>query len=151
VFRLPSTCFAEENGSIVNSGRWLQWHWKGADAPGIAVTDGEILAGIFTRLRKMYVEEGGCCPFLTITAPVAGSMISASALPLLSIATSSDAGFAGSWTPEGNQMARRDNADPSGLGNTLGWAWAWRSIISASALPLLSIATSSDAGSCGVE
>jgi formate dehydrogenase major subunit len=34
VFRLPSTCFAEENGSIVNSGRWLQWHWKGADAPG---------------------------------------------------------------------------------------------------------------------
>lgn len=42
VFRLPSTCFAEENGSIVNSGRWLQWHWKGADAPGIALNDGEI-------------------------------------------------------------------------------------------------------------
>ncbi|HBY1627649.1 TPA: formate dehydrogenase-N subunit alpha, partial [Klebsiella pneumoniae] len=62
VFRLPSTCFAEENGSIVNSGRWLQWHWKGADAPGIAVTDGEILAGIFTRLRKMYAEEGGPAP-----------------------------------------------------------------------------------------
>lgn len=28
VFRLPSTCFAEEDGSIANSGRWLQWHWK---------------------------------------------------------------------------------------------------------------------------
>ncbi|MGS9154819.1 hypothetical protein ACQWFV_25935, partial [Salmonella enterica subsp. enterica serovar Infantis] len=54
-----STCFAEENGSIVNSGRWLQWHWKGADAPGIAMTDGEILAGIFLRLRKMYSEQGG--------------------------------------------------------------------------------------------
>lgn len=26
VFRLPSSCFAEENGSIANSGRWLQWH-----------------------------------------------------------------------------------------------------------------------------
>lgn len=26
VFRLPSTCFAEEDGSIANSGRWLQWH-----------------------------------------------------------------------------------------------------------------------------
>lgn len=59
MFRLPSTCFAEENGSIVNSGRWLQWHWKGADAPGIAMTDGEILAGIFLRLRKMYSEQGG--------------------------------------------------------------------------------------------
>jgi formate dehydrogenase major subunit len=62
VFRLPSTCFAEENGSIVNSGRWLQWHWKGADAPGIAMNDGEILAGIFLRLRKMYAAEGGANP-----------------------------------------------------------------------------------------
>ncbi|HAD38542.1 MAG TPA: formate dehydrogenase, partial [Plesiomonas shigelloides] len=51
VFRLPSTCFAEENGSIVNSGRWLQWHWKGADAPGEALGDGEILAGLFSTLR----------------------------------------------------------------------------------------------------
>ncbi len=24
VFRLPSTCFAEEDGSIANSGRWLR-------------------------------------------------------------------------------------------------------------------------------
>src|SRR5699024_11336904 len=30
-----------------------------------------------------------------------------------------------SWTEQGNQMANRDNSDPSGLGNTLGWAWAW--------------------------
>ncbi len=42
VFRLPSTCFAEEDGSIANSGRWLQWHWKGQDAPGEARNDGEI-------------------------------------------------------------------------------------------------------------
>jgi formate dehydrogenase major subunit len=33
--------------------------------------------------------------------------------------------FSGSWTEKGNMMARRDNADPSGLGNTLGWAFAW--------------------------
>jgi formate dehydrogenase-N alpha subunit len=43
VFRLPSTCFAEEDGSIANSGR-LQWHWK-ARTPGEARNDGEILAG----------------------------------------------------------------------------------------------------------
>ncbi len=29
VFRLPTTSFAEENGAVVNSSRWLQWHWKG--------------------------------------------------------------------------------------------------------------------------
>ncbi|EMZ38062.1 formate dehydrogenase-O major subunit [Escherichia coli SWW33] len=162
VFRLPSTCFAEENGSIVNSGRWLQWHWKGADAPGIALTDGEILSGIFLRLRKMYAEQGGANPdqvlnmtwnyaiphepkseevamesngkaLADITDPATGAVIVKKGQQLSSFAQLRDDGttscgcwiFAGSWTPEGNQMARRDNADPSGLGNTLGWAWAW--------------------------
>ena len=59
VFRLPTTCFAEEDGAVVNSGRWLQWHWKGADAPGEAITDAEILAGIFTRLKAQYAKDGG--------------------------------------------------------------------------------------------
>ena len=39
VFQLPTTCFAEENGSLVNSARWLQWHWKAAEPPGDAKTD----------------------------------------------------------------------------------------------------------------
>ena len=33
--------------------------------------------------------------------------------------------FSGCFTEAGNQMARRDNADPSGLGSTLNWAWSW--------------------------
>lgn len=33
--------------------------------------------------------------------------------------------YAGAWTQAGNQMARRDSADPWGLGQTLNWAWAW--------------------------
>ena len=57
VFRLPSTCFAEEDGSLVNSGRWLQWHWKAAEPPGDARNDQEIMAGIFLRLRDA-VQEG---------------------------------------------------------------------------------------------
>ena len=161
VFRLPSTCFAEENGSIVNSGRWLQWHWKGADAPGEALGDGEILAGLFRTLRELYANEGGALPeqvlnmswnYLQPHNPQAeevamenngkaladlrdadGNVIVKKGQQLSSFAQLRDDGstssgcwiFAGSWTPEGNQMARRDNADPSGLGNTLGWAWAW--------------------------
>ncbi|MGL5186092.1 MAG: molybdopterin dinucleotide binding domain-containing protein, partial [Plesiomonas shigelloides] len=161
VFRLPSTCFAEENGSIVNSGRWLQWHWKGAEAPGEALGDGEILAGLFSTLRELYANEGGALPeqvlnmswnYLQPHNPQAeevamenngkaladlrdadGNVIVKKGQQLSSFAQLRDDGstssgcwiFAGSWTPEGNQMARRDNADPSGLGNTLGWAWAW--------------------------
>ena len=33
--------------------------------------------------------------------------------------------WSGCWTSSGNQMARRDNSDPTGIGNTLNWAWAW--------------------------
>src|SRR5690606_32556912 len=33
--------------------------------------------------------------------------------------------YAGAWTEAGNQMARRDNSDPTGIGQTLDWAWSW--------------------------
>ena len=62
VFRLPTTCFAEEDGSITNSSRWLQWHWKGANGPGESRPDIEIIAGLFTRLRDAYRKEGGAYP-----------------------------------------------------------------------------------------
>jgi formate dehydrogenase major subunit len=62
VFQLPTTCFAEENGSLVNSARWLQWHWKAADAPGEAKSDIWIMSGIFHRMREMYRKDGGAFP-----------------------------------------------------------------------------------------
>lgn len=62
VFRLPSNCFAEEAGLIVNSGRWLQWHYAGQEAPGNARYDPQILGGIMMELRRLYEEEGGACP-----------------------------------------------------------------------------------------
>ncbi|MCX7180596.1 MAG: formate dehydrogenase, partial [Proteobacteria bacterium] len=33
--------------------------------------------------------------------------------------------YGGSWSQAGNLTARRDNADPSGLGQTLNWGFAW--------------------------
>ena len=51
VFLLPTTCFAEEDGSLTNSSRWLQWHWKAADAPGEARSDIAIMSGLFRRMR----------------------------------------------------------------------------------------------------
>jgi formate dehydrogenase major subunit len=62
VFRLPTTCFAEEEGSLTNSGRWLQWHWKGADAPGEARTDIEIMADLHLRVKALYAKDGGPLP-----------------------------------------------------------------------------------------
>jgi formate dehydrogenase major subunit len=62
VFLLPTTCFAEEDGSLTNSSRWLQWHWKAADAPGEARSDIAIMAGIFRRMQTMYRQSGGAFP-----------------------------------------------------------------------------------------
>jgi formate dehydrogenase major subunit len=163
VFRLPSTCFAEEEGSLTNSGRWLQWHWKGADPPGEAKGDPEIIAGLFTRIRAMYAKGGGAFPdpivnltwaykipavpapeeiameyngkaLADLTDPKDATKVLVKAGDQMpSFAFLRDDGttscgcwiYSGAWTQAGNQMARRDNSDPYGIGQSLNWAWAW--------------------------
>ncbi|QIW16123.1 formate dehydrogenase-N subunit alpha [Pasteurellaceae bacterium RH1A] len=161
VFRLPTTCFVEEDGSIANSGRWLQWHWKGADQPEFAKPDIDILSEIREELLHLYHKEGGrglaqleamtwnyANPLEPKADEVAkenngyaledlldanGNVVVKKGELLSSFAQLRDDGttssgcwiYTGQWTPKGNQMANRDNSDPSGLGNTLGWAFAW--------------------------
>lgn len=62
VFQLPTRCFAEDQGSLTNSGRWLQWFWPGGTAPGEAKPDTWIMAQIFLRMRELYRKEGGAFP-----------------------------------------------------------------------------------------
>ncbi len=163
VFRLPTTCFAEESGSVVSSSRVLQWHWKGADAPGEALGDAEIMSNIFTRIREMYRNEGGAFPdpilnldwkYFDPASPTPEELakeyngvavndlvdpkdpekpLVKSGEQLAGFSQLKDDGstasgcwiFCGAWTEEGNMMARRDNSDPAGIGQSLGWAWAW--------------------------
>src|SRR5581483_2408057 len=62
VFELPSTCFAEDEGSLTNSGRWLQWHWAGGTPPGEAKSDIWIMSQLYKRLKALYQKEGGKFP-----------------------------------------------------------------------------------------
>jgi formate dehydrogenase major subunit len=163
VFRLPTSCFAEEYGSLTNSARWLQWHWKGADPPGEARSDLAIMGELFTRMRAMYKAEGGAFPdpILKLSWPYwnpsfptaqelameysgkalkdltdpkdpklitrkAGEQLAGFAELRNDGSTSSGCWiFCGAWGPTGNLMARRDNSDPTGIGETLNWAFAW--------------------------
>jgi formate dehydrogenase major subunit len=163
VFRLPTNCFAEENGSLTNSSRWLQWHWKGAEPPGDARSDLQIMGEIFTRMRAMYRTDGGAFPdpIVNLSWPYADPNSPSpeelareySGKALKDLADPKDptkvtrkageqlAGFAelrndgstasgcwifcGAWGPTGNLMARRDNSDPTGIGQTLNWAFSW--------------------------
>jgi formate dehydrogenase major subunit len=62
VIQLPSTCFAEDTGSLTNSGRQLHWHWAGGTPPGEAKNDTWIMAQIYLRLKALYQKEGGVVP-----------------------------------------------------------------------------------------
>jgi formate dehydrogenase major subunit len=163
VFRLPSSCFAEEDGSLVSSSRWLQWHWKAAEPPGEARGDLEIVGELFLALRNLYAKEGGAFPdpILKLTWPyriprapspeesarefngqaladvpdpkTPGAFLVRQGEQLPGFAVLQADGstacgcwiFAGCWPQAGNLMARRDTADPSGLGIFPAWSWAW--------------------------
>jgi formate dehydrogenase major subunit len=58
VFLLPAACHYEKQGSIANSGRWIQWRWKAVEPLGDARDDGEIVSELVHRLKKLYATDG---------------------------------------------------------------------------------------------
>jgi formate dehydrogenase major subunit len=62
VYRLPCAGFAEKDGSMTNSARWLQWKNVAVPPPGEARLDQDIVAQIFLAVRELYKKEGGKFP-----------------------------------------------------------------------------------------
>ena len=62
VFQLPCAAFMEKEGSISNSGRWMQWRYKAANAPGEAKPDGDIMYDLFKKVRALYEKDKGAFP-----------------------------------------------------------------------------------------
>lgn len=61
-FLLPAAASVEKEGSQANSGRWMQWKYAAAKAPGDALYAGEIVWRIMTKLKELYAKEGGALP-----------------------------------------------------------------------------------------
>ncbi len=59
VFLLPAVGSFEKEGSVTNSGRWMQWRYKGADGPGEAMDDLWMIDHITKKLKALYAAEGG--------------------------------------------------------------------------------------------
>jgi formate dehydrogenase major subunit len=163
VIQLPATCFAEDTGSLTNSGRWLQWHWAGGTPPGEAKSDVWIMAQLGQRLKALYQREGGAFPDPIVnlswnykdpgdpTPEELAREMNGSALEdvpdpndatkmvlqkgkqVVSFAALRDDGttasgcwiYSGCFNEAGNNMARRDNSDPAGLGTFSKWTWSW--------------------------
>jgi anaerobic selenocysteine-containing dehydrogenase len=194
VFRLPTSCFAEETGSFTNSSRVISWKEKAVDPPGEAKPDSEIVARLFQKLRGMYAAEGGTLPepiaaltwpYINANVPSSAELlreISGKALadlyppppaPVPAVSATAASGtkpaaapaaataaappvappapivkageqipgfavlrddgttacgnwiYAGCWSQAGNLTARRDTADPTGLGVFPNWGFSW--------------------------
>ena len=149
VLYLPATHWVERAGSFTNSGRWAQWKEQAIDAPEGVRSDTWILSELFWRVKELYEAEGGAYhePILNLqwnylnqreprleelAQEINGSDLATGEL-LSSFGQLRDDGtttsgnwlYTGSYTEEGNMMARRGTDDPSGMGFHHDWAFSW--------------------------
>ncbi len=149
VFLLPAVGSFEKEGSVTNSGRWMQWRWKGAKGPGNAMDDLWMQDQIMKRLKKLYAAEGGpgaaCITDLTwdygeehpdvhkVAKEINGYdlatgklMASFSGLKADGTTSSGNWLYCASYTEDGNMAARRDTTpDMFNIGLYPKWAWCW--------------------------
>jgi formate dehydrogenase major subunit len=62
VFLLPAAASFEKEGSVSNSGRWVQWRDKAVEPPEEAMSDLDMMIRLFKRIRELYVKESGVFP-----------------------------------------------------------------------------------------
>jgi formate dehydrogenase major subunit len=62
VFYLPCAVSFEKEGSISNSGRWMQWRYPAQAPQGDSKPDGDIIYELFEKIRGLYAKEGGAYP-----------------------------------------------------------------------------------------
>jgi formate dehydrogenase major subunit len=149
VFQLPAAAFMEKEGSISNSGRWMQWRWKAANPPGDAMPDGEIIYDLMKKVKALYKKEGGAFPdpilnlkwdyetkgkfdIHTVAKEINGYDLTTGKL-VANFTKLKDDGttscgnwlYSGSYTEDGNMAARRKKDDPTGLGLFPQWSWCW--------------------------
>lgn len=152
VFLLPCAASMEKEGSITNSGRWMQWRYKGANPPGEARADGEIIHQLYLKIRELYEKEKGVLPeaitelkwdygsnenphsidIHKVAKEINGYDLTTGKLlakfPDLKEDGTTSSGcwiYCGSYTEEGNMAARRDKTDTSSIGLYPKWAWCW--------------------------
>ena len=163
VFFLPCCTSIEKEGSIANSGRWMQWRYAGPDRYGETKPDGDIMVEMMLAIRKLYKEQGGVFPepilglgidkwmeghefspantakvmngYFLRDVTIGGKLYKAGhqvpAFAMLQADGSTASGnwlHAGSWTDEGNMMARRDKTqtpEQEKIGLFPNWSYAW--------------------------
>jgi len=149
VFELPCAASMEKEGSISNSGRWMQWRYKASNPPGEAEPDGDIMYKLFKKVQALYKKDKGALPepilnlkwdyeanghfdIHKVAKEINGYDLTTGKL-LPNFVQLKDDGttscgnwlYSGSYTEAGNMAARRKKTDPTGLGLYPEWSWCW--------------------------
>jgi formate dehydrogenase major subunit len=148
VFMLPAAASFEKEGSVTNSGRWMQWRYKTVNPPGDAEDDLLILNRLVLKLKELYTSQGGpnaeAITKLTwdygdtpdphkVAKEINGYDLTTGML-LPSFGKLKDDGttssgnwlYCASYTEDGNMAARRDpTPGPFNIGLSPNWGWCW--------------------------
>jgi formate dehydrogenase-N alpha subunit len=57
VFLLPAAASFEKQGSISNSGRWVQWRYRAVMPPEEAMPDLDMMSRLFKRIQELYEAD----------------------------------------------------------------------------------------------
>lgn len=148
VFLLPAASSYEKEGTVSNSGRWMQYRWKAIEPKGEAKADMEIIHMLMRRLKGMYKNEGSPAakamnalywnygehdhPEFDLVAREINGYYTQTGKQVENFGMLADDGstcsgnwiYSGFYPEEGNLSKRRDNKD-TGMGNFLNWSYAW--------------------------
>ena len=149
VFQLPCAASMEKEGSISNSGRWMQWRYKASNPPGEAKPDGDIMYELFKKVQALYEKEKGGSPepilnlkwdyetsghfdIHKVAKEINGYDLTTGKLVPNFVSLKDDGTtscgnwlYSGSYNESGNMAARRKKTDPTGLGLYPEWSWCW--------------------------
>jgi len=59
VFFLPCCVSVEKEGSVTNTGRWMQWRYPGPAPYGKTKPDGDIMLELMSKVRELYAKDNG--------------------------------------------------------------------------------------------
>ncbi len=149
VFFLPACSSFEKQGTVTNSGRWVQFRWKAVDPVGESRSDLEIVYELGKRIKRLYAgsTKPEDKPIIDLTwnyseeeeklldevqREMNGYDLTTGKLmekfgDLKDDGTTSSGVWVlcGMYTEEGNKTQKRDNRDTTGIGQYPNWAFAW--------------------------
>ncbi len=153
VFLLPATCSYEREGTIANSGRWIQWRWKAQDPPGECKSDLQIAFELFRRLQEAYKTDAGAVfpdpivkmkwdyadnvnpdqvDIVKVCKDLNGYTVADGKLLTNFVGLQDDGSTAcGNWLYSGyynnydNPACQSRIRETEGIGSNLGWSFAW--------------------------